>query len=130
MTLRFLPAEKYLDNVTQALKCMERQTDWKNQPQGGTGIIPMEKDRYSRDIAVEKVKIFKQKKHRTSWCYANDKAHFFLPSNGIFDAPGHGIIDDYQKKQDKNVLRNKRHVKNCAGCKKKHPTETKRYKKK
>src|SRR3569833_264692 len=52
-----------LDNVTQALKCMEREPNWQNDVHRGFRQIPPEKTCESREAAGQEVHVLEDSKH-------------------------------------------------------------------
>lgn len=127
MPFSFLVSPIYLDDIAQALECMERKTYWQSERQSPKRIIPVEELSKIRDILIEKIEIFENEKDCAGRQYTRYQIYLFSVALTLLNQRRHHIINYYQKKQYQNIDRNKIHVKVDACSQKKNPPESMRY---
>jgi len=77
-----------------------------------------------RDVLIEKIEIFENEQDCAGRQYARYQIYLPFMALAFLNQQRHHIINDYQKKQDQNIDRNKIHVEVDACSQKNGPSES------
>src|SRR5665213_2489697 len=112
--LGVLLAAIHLDRITHRLKRMERKSDRQKQSKIMHRIVHLEPSGDPSKIRVNKIKVFEKTEH-SDICYDTQRKHPLpLGSSGSLDLNPGDIINDDRERENEDIARDERHVKNTT----------------